>query len=389
MPWKETCTMTERRAFIEAWLSHELTFTRLCRRFGVSTKTGYKWVNRFLERGWDGLQERSRAPHSHPNRTPEPIVAELLEAKHAHPDWGPDTIVALLKRQRPRLPWPAPSTVGELFKRHGLVKPRRKRRRVPPHTQPLQHATPAHHVWSADFKGDFLLGDGQRCFPLTLFDNHSRFLIDCKGLYSTALPPVRNRLELAFQRFGLPHALRTDNGYPFASTAIGGLTALSIWLLRLGVTPERIDPGCPQQNPRHERMHQTLKHAAISPPKANLSAQQRAFNLFIDEYNHLRPHHGLAKRRPDEFFSHTGRAFPDSLPEPHYPCEFLVRRVRHNGEFRSKGRRIYLHEGLARQAIGLRPLGHDLFQLYFCNLSLGVFDERLGTITRPDKRPRR
>lgn len=388
MPWKETCTMTERRAFIEAWLSQQFTFTRLCQRHNISRKTGYKWLGRFLEQGRQGLQDRPRAPHHHPNQTAECIAAALLETKHRFPYWGPVTLVAYLQREHPEMSWPAPSTVGELLKRHGLVKARHPRRRTPPHSQPLCHARHPHAVWSADFKGDFRLGNAQRCYPLTLTDNYSRFLIDCKGLYSTALPAVKARYERAFRHFGLPEAIRTDNGYPFASTGLGGLSALSVWLLKLGVIPERIAPGHPEQNPRHERMHRTLKFATASPPKANLAAQQRAFNRFQHEYNHLRPHQGLGQQlRPGDLFSHSPRPFPHNIPQIEYPQEFLVRRVRSNGVFKSKGRFIYLSSTLAHETIGLKPLDHDMFAVYFSRLRLGIFDERLGKIIRPDKSP--
>lgn len=390
MPWKETCTMEQRRAFIDAWLTKRFTISALCERFAVSRKTGYKWLERFRQGGEGALADRSRARKRHPNGTPAPIVARLLETKQRFPRWGPVTLIAYLQRHHPHIAWPAPSTAGELLKRHGLVAPRKPaRRRTPAHSEPLRHVQATHDVWSADFKGDFLLGDGRRCYPLTLSDNHSRFLIECQGLYATTLAPVRQHYEFAFRRYGLPCALRTDNGYPFASTGLGGLTRLSVWLLRLGVVPERIAPGKPQQNPRHERMHRTLKQATASPPRANLSAQQRAFNRFRHEYNELRPHRALANGQcPGDLFQPSTRMFPERLRELEYPDAYLKRRVRSNGEIKCHGHLVFLSETLVHETVALQPIDHDLYQIHFAALTLGVLDARNGTIIRPDKAPR-
>lgn len=383
MPWNETCIMKERKALIEAWKSQRFTKSELCRRFGISRPTCDKWVNRVLAEGQSGLADRSCAPHTHPNRTPEAIVRALIKAKHRHPDWGPDVLIRRLRRQQPDRPWPAVSTAGEILKRHGLVKPRKKRKKTPPHTEPLRHATAAHAVWGADFKGDFEMGNGRRCYPLTVFDNYSRFLITCQGLYSTSLDPVKKHYEQAFRRWGLPRALRTDNGYPFASCTIGGLNALSIWLLKLDVMPERIAPGHPEQNPRHERMHRTLKASAINPPKANLSAQQRAFNRFWQEYNFERPHTALADQYPDELFGPSTRPYPDRLPEVHYRSSWQVRQVRTDGCIKWQGNLIYLSSALEGEPLGLKPIDNDLWQLYYAKLALGVLDGRRKRIIRP------
>jgi transposase InsO family protein len=375
--------MNQRIDFINAWKSQNFTVSELCRRFDISRKTGYKWINRVLEEGRLGLQDRSRRSHHHPNKTPHTLVKALLQYKQQHPSFGPGKVVKRLRKLRPRQPWPAISTVGEIFKQHGLVKPRVKRKRVPPHTEPLRHATHRHSVWSADFKGDFALGNDVRCYPLTLFDNYSRFLIDCHGLYSTSLQPVKQRYEQAFRRYGLPHALRTDNGYPFASCGIGGLSSLSIWLLKLGVMPERIAPGHPEQNPRHERMHRTLKAAAINPAKANLSAQQRAFNRFRCEYNHERPHDALNDRCPGEVFHPPSKPYPERLPMVQYPENHTVRQVRTDGTIKWKGDLIYLASSLAKEPVGLRLIGNDRWQLYYAKLVLGVLDSRSQRIIRP------
>ncbi len=383
MPWKETCTMSERIDFIKSWRRQTFNHTQLCQRFGISRKTGYKWIKRVLEEGQSGLADRSHRSHTHPNQTAEPIIRALLAFKHKHPSFGPAKVIKQLRAIKPRQPWPASSTAGEIFKQHGLVTPRGRRKKAPPHTQPLSHATSTHAVWSADFKGDFLLGNKSRCYPLTLFDNHSRFLMDCKGLYSTASPPVKQRYIQAFRRYGLPHALRTDNGYPFAGVGLGGLSSLSVWLLKLGVMPERIAAGHPEQNPRHERMHRTLKAASINPAKANLSAQQRAFNHFIQEYNFERPHDALNDRYPGDVFVRPTRPYPERLPEVAYSENHLVRSVKNDGTIKWKGRLIYLSSTLAKERIGLEPIGDDLWQLSFLKLTLGVLDSRTNRIIRP------
>ncbi len=385
MPWKETCAMNERQIFIEAWLEPGSKVTRLCRRFNISTKTGYKWINRFKAEGYPGLQDRSRARLTQSHQTPEPVEAQILEIKHRHPEWGPVTISSALYRDDPHFPWPADSTIGQILKRHGLVKPRRKRHKVPPRTQPLAHAKAPNDVWSGDFKGQFRMKNGRYCYPLTLTDNCSRFLIRCQGLYGTRLHPTKAVYEHAFREYGLPKRIRTDNGFPFAMVTLGGLSPLSVWLIRLGILPERIDPGSPQQNGRHERMHRTLKAATASPPKGNLSAQQRAFNHFRQEYNEHRPHQSLGKGIcPVDRYRASSRPFPNQLPELQYPDSFTLRKVKCGGYIKLNGHAFYLTRQLTGEHVGLESIGIDLWQLYFGPLKLGVIDERLKSVIRPN-----
>ncbi len=383
MPWNETNAVEDRKAFIEAWKTQRFSKSELCRRFGVSRKTGRKWIDRVVVEGQVGLEDRSRSAHHRPNQTPESIVRALLKVKHQHPDWGPVTVVNWLRRNKPRQNWPAPSTTGEIFKRHGLVKPRNRRHRTPPHTEPLRHAIKPHSLWSADFKGQFKMGNGKLCYPLTVTDNCSRFLITCQGLYSIALDPVKKHYKRAFRRWGLPQAIRTDNGWPFASPTLGGLNALSIWLLKLDVMPERMTPGHPEQNPRHERMHRTLKAASINPPKFNLSAQQRSFNRFRKDYNYERPHQSLDNKCPGDLFGISSRPFADRLPEVEYPGSCQVRRVRTDGSIKWAGQLLYASTALAGEPLGFKPIGNDLWQVYFARLVLGVLDQRLRRIIRP------
>lgn len=383
MLWKETSPMNERKCLIEDYLSGRYTRAELYRRYGISPKTGRKWLRRFAQEGEAGLADRSRASHSHPNQTPPDIVAALLEFKHRHPKWGAYATIMHLKRCYPDRAWPSISTAGVIFDRHGLVKRRKRRRRTPPHTEPLRYATTPYSVWSADYKGDFEMGNSRRCYPLTISDNYSRFLITCQGMYKTELSAAIRCYKQAFRRYGLPEAIRTDNGYPFASTGAGGLNALSIWLLKLDVMPERIAIGRPEQNPRHERMHRTLKHFAIDPAKGNLSAQQRAFNCFRREYNFQRPHQSLHGDTPSDWFTPSPRALPDQLPPVEYQQSLVVRRVRHDGYIKWRGKTLYLSHALAKEPVGLKQLDSGCWQIYFTKLSLGVLDERLGRIITP------
>lgn len=385
MPWKETCAMEERVAFLRAFRSGEFTMSELCRRFGVSRPTGYKWIDRGQAEGLRGLADRSRAPFEHPNATAVEQETAILALKRRHPSWGPVTLHSWLGRHRPRMDWPAVSTVGAILKRHHLVKPRRARRpHVPPHTQPFAAVRGPNDVWSADFKGQFWLGDGHRCYPLTITDNYSRYLLCCQGLYRAEGARTRAYFETTFREYGLPGAIRTDNGAPFASVALGGLSPLAVWLVKLGVMPERIEPGQPQQNGRHERMHRTLKAATAAPPKGSLSAQQRAFNGFRGEYNDERPHRSLGGgNAPTDLYRCSARAFPERLPAIDYPDDFEVRKVRQEGHMKWQGHEVFISKTLASEPVGLKPLDHDRWELYFARWPLGILDARTHKILRP------
>jgi putative transposase len=385
MPWKETCAMEEREAFLRAWWSGQFTMSELCQRFAVSRPTGYKWMRRGEAEGRQGLVERSRAPHCHSNATAVAQIAAMVALKRRHATWGPFTIHAWLCREQPTITWPAVSTIGEILKRHGLVQPRQRGRpSVPPHTQPFAAVQAPNDVWSADFKGHFPLGDGRRCHPLTISDNYSRYLLCCQGMYRPEGVPTRACFEAVFREYGLPRALRTDNGVPFASLALGGLSALAVWLVKLEVMPERIEPGRPQQNGRHERMHRTLKAATAKPPKGCLSAQQRAFNHFRHEYNDERPHRALGGgRRPSELYRPSPRALPARTPEISYPDHFAIRKVRQEGHMKWEGHEVFVSKTLANEAVGLKPLDHDRWELYFGRLPLGILDARTHKIVRP------
>ena len=380
---KEIGIMQQRHALIDAWLSREFSISHLSRRFGVSRKTIYKWISRYDQYGRNGLDDLSRAPHHQAHQTDDDIVKQIIDLKHRHLDWGPVTLHDYLVREHGDRAWPVASTFGRILKDAGLVRSRGRRHRTPRHSQPLQHATHPNAVWSADFKGQFSMGNGRLCYPLTLSDNHSRYILACQGLYGIKLEGVKPVYERLFQQWGLPDAIRTDNGYPFAQVCLGGLTKLSIWLLRLGILPERIKPGCPDQNGRHERMHRTLKARTASPPAYNLSAQQRAFNRFTTEYNYVRPHRSLGGQSPGHCYTPSIRPYPDKLPEVIYDDAYWVRKVKCGGQIKLNGQPIYISRQLIGEYVGLKPMGYERWQLYFCQLPLGMIDERVGTVTRP------
>jgi putative transposase len=381
MPWKETAPVIERKAFLEDWLKKVETVTELCARYGVSRKTGYKWVARFKEEGWKGLSDRSRAPRHRPHAVSEELAALIVEWSRAHRKLGPRKLRASLQKTFSSVPWPAASTIGDCLRRNGLVKPRKRRTHVPPATQPFVECLAPNDVWCADFKGWFRTGDGRRCEPLTLTDAYSRFLLCCQALARTGFAQVQPWFERMFREHGLPRAIRTDNGPPFASVGVGGLSALSIWWIKLGIRVERIAPGHPEQNGRHERMHRTLAEW-IDPPEATWRRQQQALQRFRREYNWERPHEALAMAYPGEVYQASPRPYPRRLPEVEYPADVLVRRVRNHGAIKWHGE-IYLGQALAGEPVGLRRITDDKLEVYFGPLLLAVLDERVRRIRPP------
>ncbi len=389
MPWKERTAVDERKSFVAACARGEASFSALCRQFGISRPTGYKWLERYRDQGEPGLQDLSRAPDHQPRATPTPLEDRILELRAEHPRWGPRKLLAVLQQQEPRCAWPAPSTIGELLRREGLTHPRPPRRRTPSFTEPLAHAQAPNDVWTTDFKGWFVCANGQRCDPLTLTDAYSRYLLRCCPVAKTDGPHVRQVFQAAFRQFGLPLAIRSDNGAPFASTGLAGLSRLSVWWIRLGIRPERIDLGCPQQNGRHERFHLTLKAETASPPRATLPAQSRAFAAFQREYNQLRPHEALGQRAPAALYRPSPRPFPDHLPELVYPFEVYLRRISPAGHLSWRDHQVYISVLLEGEDVALRPLEEDLFEVLFGPLLLGWFDAPSATFTPPPPPPRR
>ena len=378
MPWKETSNLEQRKELIQRCLKGEESIAELSRQYGVARETVYKWLRRFRQDGIAGLNELSRAPQHHGRALSEDSAERIVSVRRLHPRWGPRKILAALEREDPEYAWPAASTIGDLLKREGLVIGRRKRRRVPSYTQPLSHAETCNQVWCADFKGWFRCGNGERCDPLTVTDGYSRFLLRLQHVPKTDGENVRGGFEMAFRECGLPDAIRTDNGPPFASKAPAGLSRLSMWWLRLGIAHERIDPGCPQQNGRHERMHLTLKQETAHPPRANLRQQQVAFRAFREEYNHQRPHEALGNRTPADVYTPSCKPYPSRLPEPEYPAGAQLRWVSQQGSVKWKCRRTFLSAVLAREAVGLVEVDDELFEVYYGPLLVGWLDGHFG-----------
>jgi putative transposase len=375
MPWRETNPMHERVQFIAAYFSEVYSMTELCERFGIRRNTGYKWVRRYTKEGLLGLQEQSRAPHRCPHRLPEDVEAALLEAKRAHPHWGPRKILPYLARRRPDLALPAASTAGELFQRAGLSQLRKRRRgHRHPGAVPL-HAEAPNAVWTADFKGQFRTGDGHYCYPLTVADAYSRFLLSCSARLSTKQVEARPIFERLFQEYGLPAAIRTDNGPPFATPAFCGLSKLSVWWIKLGIRHQRIAPGRPEQNGAHERMHRTLKAEATRPPERHQGAQQARFNRFCQEYNEERPHEALDYRTPASVYRPSPRPMPAKLPAPAYPGHYLVRRVSNAGTFRFQKRQLFISDTLLQEDIALEETAEGVWSIYFYDVLLARLDE--------------
>lgn len=389
MPWKEIHVMDERMKFVGVYLEHEWDMATLCRHFDISRKTGYKWISRYIEEGPVGLLNHSRAPLRHRFAVSEAIVEAIIVARRDHPTWGPRKLRAWLRRHNPSVIWPANSTIGEILRRHGLTVPRRRSRKGAPYTEPLQHCDRPNAVWSADFKGWFVTSDGRRCDPLTITDNYSRFLLRCQAVTATGHDLVRPVFEAAFREYGLPDAIRTDNGPPFATTTVGSLSRLSIWWLKLGIVPERIEPGKPAQNGRHERMHRTLKRETATPPKRTWRQQQQAFDRFRQEYNHDRPHESIDDDIPANRYHASSRSYPLVVSEMTYPDDMEVRWVHSQGDLRWNCHQIYLSETLAGEPVGFRQTDNDRWDIYFATIKLAVLDTanwRLIHIPRTKKK---
>jgi transposase InsO family protein len=382
MAWKETCVMSERVKLINDYLSGEHAISELALEYEVSRKTVYKWIGRQVAAGWAALADESRAPRTHPNAVALEVERALLDLKARRPLWGAPKLRHKLLEQFGPERCPAESTVSELLRRHGLSRVGRRRRRAVPSEQPFGQCLGANEVWCADFKGWFRTGDGNKCTPLTISDAYSRYLLCCQGLDGqTGMVTVQPLFIATFREYGMPRAIRTDNGPPFATSGLAGLSQLAVWWVRLGIGLERIEPGEPQQNGRHERMHRTLKEAAAKPPRASLRAQQNAFDEFRQEYNEERPHEALEQRVPARIYGRSPQTYPERLPDQGgYPDDWQKRQVREGGQMKWKGETIHLSKALWGQQVGLKPVAEGQWEVYFERLKLGLFDERAGRI---------
>lgn len=381
MPFKQTDPVKARLEFVVLKKEGLYTHTELCKRFGVARQAGYDVMRRYEAEGVDGLKDRSHAPKHVPHRISEEIASMLLETRRAHPDWGPRTILAYLATQNADLALPAASTVGDLFKRSGLVqsKPRRRHWRHP--GKSTITAQEPNEMWSVDFKGQFRTRDAQTCYPLTVADTHTRFLLACDGLSSTGHQQARLVFERLFHEHGLPAAIRSDNGPPFSSKAIAGLSRLSVWWTQLGIQHDRTEPGHPEQNGSHERMHRTLKRATVWPPAADAMEQQGRFDGFRGEYNFVRPHHALAMKTPGSLYRPSERAMPERIPDPEYPGHCHVRQVRANGIVHFRDRDLFLSEVLIGHRVAFEEVDDRVWSIYFYDLLLARLDERTFTLS--------
>jgi putative transposase len=390
MPWRESCKMDERIGFIADYVSGLWTMTELCERYEISRKTGYKWLDRYRLEGPAGLVERSHAALVHGRATPQYIVDAIVGLRRERPSWGPRKIIGKLAERQPDVAWPTRSTAGEILKRAGLVCGRRIRRRAPPRLGQLTVPQHANHVWGIDHKGWIRLRDGARVEPLTITDGFSRYLISVTATGSTQQAEAKPLIERAFRDYGLPEVIRSDNGSPFASTGITGLTALSVWWIKLGIQHERIDPGHPQQNGSHERFHLTLLEA-MRPPASNRAAQARRFAAFSRDFNEERPHEALGQRTPASIYRPSSRSMPVRLPEPGYPAEAAVRQVRSNGDIKWQGDFVHICSALAGEAVAVEETEDGHWQVRFFDVPVGIIDlttRKLRRCPQPATTPR-
>ena len=381
MPWQKTNSVNERLRFVAQAQEGLYSIPELSTRYGVSRQTGYTTVSRYNELGVDGLKDRSHAPRHCPHRIGEEMRELLLASRRAHPHWGPRKILAWLRPRHPGLTLPAASTVGDLYSRELLVKQRPRRRKW---SQPGRANVPVNgpnDLWTIDFKGEFRTLDGIMCYPLTIADAYTRSLLAVDALPSTAHAGARVVVERVFRELGLPAVIRSDNGGPFATKAIAGLSRLNVWWTQLGIKQDRIPRGRPDQNGSHERMHLTLKQETVVPPASDEQEQQERFDAFRNEFNLERPHEALGMRTPSSLYTRSPRELPERLPEPEYPAHCVVRQVRANGILYFRDRSIFLSEVLIGQLVALEEIADGLWSIYFYDLHLARLDERTWTMS--------
>ena len=377
MPWEGVTVSEQKQRFIEDHLLNYYSVTELAERFSISRKTAHKWINRYRERGLAGLEELSRRPESCPWQTPGAIVSEVVNLRKAHPRWGPKKLLALMGRRDPQRRLPAASTVAKILSEAGLAKPRRRHRRAHPGCPKTRPAGP-NDIWAADYKGQFRLKNGKYCFTLTVSDLASRYLLGCDAHPAISLERSQAHFRRLFEIYGLPNRIRTDNGVPFASNALARLSQLSVWFIRLGIYPELIEPGKPQQNGVHERMHKTLKEEATIPPASSFKGQQKKLDAFLQEFNQVRPHEALGMKSPSEVYRPSSRTMPRKIEPYEYPGHCLVRRVSRSGTIRVLRKQIFVSNTLQEDFVGLEEVEDGVFDVCFCFYQIGRYDLREG-----------
>lgn len=376
MPWEVTGPVRERERFIDAYLTGLYSITELAARFGVSRQKLHKWLARHNSEGMHGLIDRSRAPHHRPHRTSDAVAEQIIAFRRRFPHMGPRKIISRLIELQPNVDWPAPSTAGDILRRAQLVTPRERRE---PTAHPLRlrsQPSEPNDLMTADYKGQFLLGNHRYCYPLTIVDYVSRFIFACDGFDSTEYPHTRKTFERVFREFGLPRAILSDNGSPFGSPGLARLSRLSLWWIRLGIAVERIVPGHPEQNGAHERMHRTLKAETARPPQSTMQRQQSCFDEFRRVYNEERPHEALGQRRPAAIYRRSRRPYPETLPLIEYAGHLEKRTISHNGMMRWKDERIFTSKTLAGEVVGLEEIDDGVWSLYYGSVLLARFCER-------------
>jgi transposase InsO family protein len=369
VPWKAKSPVDLRTEFMNRLLKGERV-ADLCREYDISRKTGDKLKNRYKQLGEAGLHDQSRAPKVIPHRTPPELVGLIIAERNRHPTWGPKKLKNVMEERLNRV-LPAASTFGDILVRAGLVRKRAHRERTPLGPTTLREANAPNDVWCIDYKGQFRLGDRSLCYPLTLTDQFSRYILGCEGMHAIADEAARDACEEIFHRYGLPKAMRSDNGAPFASTGLANLTRLSAYWMRLGIELERIRPAHPEENGQHERMHRTLKAETARPPRSNLLQQQECFDNFIDEFNRARPHEAIAMKRPAQVYKPSRRKMPNALPDPSYPEHDDVIAVSGVGNINFRRRSTYISQALAHQYVGVREEPNGRWLVTFMALDIG------------------
>jgi transposase InsO family protein len=372
MPWKESKTMDLRVQLIHDHEGGE-SISALSEIYGVARKTIYKWLERHDAAGVAGLADRSRAPQHCPHKLSADVIAEIIAARQRW-NWGPRKLRVKLAAAHPKITWPADSTIGEVLKRAGLTHRRKPRVRTPPYGQPFASIDAANQTWCADFKGWFRTADGTRCDPLTITDAHSRYLLRCQITPKADSIHVAAIFDAAFREYGLPLVIHTDNGVPFASCAPGGLSRVSMRWVKLGIVPQRSRPASPQDNGRHERMHSTLQQATLQPPERTARRQQDAFDRFLHEYNHDRPHEALDDATPASYYTASCRQMPRRVPELDYGDDVMVRRISQQGSLKVNGERTFVSEIFAHEWMGLRALDERYSEVLYGPITVGFFD---------------
>lgn len=383
MPWKETYVMDERARFVLEGMEENTNLAALCRRFGISRKTGYKWLLRYRTQGLAGLYDVSRRPLTIPHETSAATICEIIRFRLGHTSWGPKKIKATLAKRGVK-GLPATSTIGAILDRSGLiVKKRRTRRRPYPQSNHCVSPNAPNDVWTVDYKGWWFMQDGRRCVPLTIRDEYSKYILRIAALGECSRQAAQEQFERVFHQYGLPKVIRSDNGTPFAGNGITGLSGLSAWWIRLGIRPDRTRPAHPQDNGGHERMHRDLKKELQKEPCRSLDTEQERFDRWSSIYNHERPHEALGQRTPDEVYNQSDRRYQGTEKAPDYPTSWLTKLVYGNGCIRWKDDFVYISSALCGDRVGMEEVEKDNFRVWYGMLAIGELEFTAAAALRP------